>query len=171
MTAALHVGGATKPIAFIGIHGTPGGVPGIIPILEGWVRTDDGLKQFYSALQISLSKYDALGRANSAALAKVTSEPITAEVQGAVEGVASYLWTRTDADPQPWTIDTPDGKTTTFSTDCDQSENFTATFKVTATDHAGQSIDSDDVTVNNANIFYGGGYEGSAPPAPGQYYP
>jgi hypothetical protein len=139
-------------------------------VTEGLVRAGGSLHQFYAKLQVTLSTYKALGRGNSAALVTVVSEPVTATVLGAV-GEVSHVWTRTAADAQPWTIISPNSATTTFSTACDQGEEFTATFIDTVTDQAGQVLASTAVMVDCANIYYGGGYLGSAPPAPGREYP
>jgi hypothetical protein len=165
MTAALHVSDAPHDITGIAIR--VGGATKTVT--EGWIRVDGALKQFYSVLAVALSKYLAIGRANSATIITVTSEPITATATGTIGDVA-YSWTRTAPDSQPWTINSPTAQTTTFSTDCDQGEEFTATFICTITDRAGQVLASTPVTVNNANIFYGGGYAGSGA-TPGQAYP
>lgn len=166
MTVAVHDSDTTK--AAPTIHGRRSGTTKLCR--RAFLRTGGALRQFYAKLAVTLSKATAIGRASSAALVTVTSEPVTANVVGAV-GSVSHSWTRTAPDAQTWTINNPTSATTTFSTDCDQSEEFSATFIDTVTDQAGQVLASDAVTVDCANNYYGGGYLGSAPPAPGRQYP
>lgn len=157
MTVALHVADVVKDVT--GIAYRKGGLK---TIGEGWIRMGGAIKQFYAIIAIALSTYTAMGRGNSASTIAVGSALVTANITGAV-GTISYVWSRTDADPQPWTIVSPNAQSTSFSTICDQGEAFTATFKCTATDQAGQVIASNDVEVTCANIYYGGGYGGIGP--------
>jgi hypothetical protein len=137
---------------------------------RAWIRDGGVLKQFFAVLTVILSSYSVIGRGNSAATVPVTSAPVTAAVTGGV-GTLNHVWTRTAADAQPWTINNPNSDTTTFTTNCAQNQSFTATFIDTVTDAAGQVLASSPVTVNCANIYYGGGYIGGQPPAPGTSYP
>lgn len=166
MTAALKAAGAQRDITGLGIR-TGGALKNVT---EGRVRAGGSLRQFFGTLAVELSTYLALGRGNSAATVRVVSEPVTATVAGAI-GTLAYAWTRTDSDPQPWTITSPDEATTTFSTNCDQGQQFVATFICTITDQAGQVLASDPVTVDCANIYYGGGYVGNPALPPGTSYP
>jgi hypothetical protein len=169
VTLAINDGTAPKDVTGGAVR-TSGGLKSTTEI---WIRTAAGsagaLKQVYAALAIALSTYSAIGRGNSATVLPVTSEPVTATVTGAI-GTVTHAWTRTAADSQPWTINSPTAATTTFTTSCDQGESFTATFIDTATDQAGQVIASTAVTVSCANIYYGGGYPGSGG-TPGTPYP
>lgn len=166
MRLAVRKSGATKTVT--GLHIRQGGVTKTA--VRAWIRVGGVTKQFFAALQIQLSATAVIGRGNSAAIVPVTSAPVTATVVGAV-GAVSHAWTRTAPDAQPWTIDDPTSPTTTFTTNCDQNERFSATFIDTVTDAAGQVLASDPVAVSCANIYYGGGYIGGQPPAPGTYYP
>jgi hypothetical protein len=166
MTLTVHKGDALKDITGMAVR--KGGA--LRTITAGYVRIGGALKQFYALLTIALSTYVALGRGNSASVVNVTSEPVTALLTGAV-GTVSYAWARTDGAVHGWTINSPTSASTTFSTLCDQGEQFTATFKCTATDQAGQVIASSDVSVDCANIYYGGGYPGRPGGGPGSVYP
>jgi hypothetical protein len=165
VTLAIRVSGAPKDITGMAIR--VGGATKTIT--EAWLRVGGTIRQLYAAITIALSTYSAIGRGNSANTLPVTSEPVTATVTGAI-GTVIHAWTRTAADSQPWTINSPAAATTTFTTSCDQGESFTATFIDTATDQAGQVIASTAVTVSCANIYYGGGYPGSGG-TPGTPYP
>jgi hypothetical protein len=157
-----------------GLHAAPrihvriGGVA--VAASRAWVRTGGAIKQFYASLTLTLSKLLVLGRGNSATIISIKSGPVTVTVGGTV-GSVTYAWERTAPDGHAWTIDNPTSATTTFSTDCGQGEQFNATFICTVRDQAGQVVPSATVTANCANIYYGGGYEGSHPPGPGEYYP
>lgn len=166
MTGAVNLSTGTKNLT-VGKVRLSGGLKTIV---AGFQRTTGGLKQIYGAISVSLSETSTIGRANSATTINVTSAPVTATPSGAI-GTVTYAWTRTDGGTQPWTIDSPTSSTTTFSTVCDQTEEFTATFICTITDRAGQTVASATVTADCANIFYGGGYKGAAPPPPGGAYP
>jgi hypothetical protein len=166
MTGAVHLAAGTKAL-------TVGKIrlgAGLKTLVAGHKRTSDGLKQIYASIQVALSTYSALGRGNSAATLPVSSDPVTATVTGAI-GTVSHAWSRTDGGAQPWTIDSPTSATTTFTTNCAQGTDFTATFIDTVTDQAGQVLASSPVTVDCANIYYGGGYLGDSPPPPGSAYP
>lgn len=166
MTIGAYISDAPKDIT--GAVVRKGGA--LKTITEGWARTGGSIKQFYAVLKVGLSTFAAIGRGNSATVVTVTSQSVTAGVQGAV-GTVSYAWTRTAPDGHAWTIDNPTGQTTTFSTLADQGESWTATFICTVTDQAGQVLASPTLTVNNANIYYGGGYIGSGAPVGGGEYP
>jgi hypothetical protein len=166
MRLAIHQAGVTKRATKI--HVRKGG--SLKTAVRAWIRQDGVLKQFYAALTVALSSYSVIGRGNSASTVPVTSAPVTADVTGAV-GAVSHAWTRTAPDAQPWTINNATSAIATFTTNCDQNERFTATFIDTVTDAAGQVLASSPVTANCANIYYGGGYIGGQPPAPGSYYP
>jgi hypothetical protein len=143
---------------------------GVKLVAQGMIRlSKTSIVSFYSRFAVALSTYIAIGRANSASLITVTSEPVTANATGAI-GAVTYAWARTAADAQPWVINSPAGQVTTFSTDCDQGEEFAATFICTISDQAGQVLATNAVAVDCANIYYGGGYDGSNPPLPGHYY-
>jgi hypothetical protein len=165
VTLAIRVSDIPKDITGMGLR--VGGA--LKTVTEGWIRVDGALKQFYALIQIALSSYSVLGRGNSATSVLVTSATVTASVVGAV-GAVTYAWTRTDSDPQAWTINNPTAASASFSTLCDQGDQFTATFHCTTTDAAGQVIVSSDVTADCANIYYGGGYPGSGG-TPGSVYP
>lgn len=158
MTVAVHVLDAAKDITGIAVR--KGGA--LKTVTEVWARVGGGLKLVYAKIAIALSTYTAMGRGNSASTIAVGSALVTANITGAVGDIA-YVWARTDADPQPWTIVSPNAQSTSFSTICDQGEAFTATFHCTGTDQAGQVITSNDVEVTCANIYYGGGYGGIGP--------
>jgi hypothetical protein len=162
---ALRKAGVTRTVT--GFHFRKGGT--IRTVVRAWIRRGGVLKAFYNAFSVALSTYAALGRGNSASVITVSSEIVTAIPTGAI-GDVTYLWARTDGGAQPWTIDDSAAPATFFSTDCDQGEEFTATFKCTITDSVGQTIDSSDVTVDCANIYYGGGFIGSGG-TPGLPYP
>lgn len=166
MTAATNVGGVSKNIT--AIETRVGGA--LKNVTEGWLRGGGALKQFFVVLAASLSTNSVIGRGNSAAAVNVTTGSVTATMQGAV-GTVTYAWTRTAADAHAWTIDAPSSATTTFSTLADQGEQWDATFVCTMTDQAGQSITTSAVSADAANIYYGGGYVGGQPPAPGTVYP
>lgn len=166
MTISLKVAAAQKDVTGLGVR-----VGGVLKnVTEGWVRVGGTLKQFFGALAVELSTYLALGRGNSAATVTVVSEPVTATVAGAI-GTLAYAWTRTDGGAQPWTITDAADATTEFSTNCDQGQQFIATFICTVTDQAGQVLASDPVTADCANIYYGGGYVGNPSLPPGTVYP
>lgn len=166
MTGAVHLVAGTKALT-VGKVRLSGGLKTIV---AGFKRTSDGLQQIYATIAVKLSSSAVMGRGNSAASLPVTSDPVTAAVQGAV-GTITYAWSRTDSGTQPWTIDDPTSATTTFTTTCAQSTEFTATFICTVSDQAGQSIASSAVTADCANIYYGGGYLGDSPPPAGSAYP
>lgn len=166
MRIAVHQSGVTKTATKL--HVRKGG--SVKTAVRAWIRKDGVLKQFYAALTVTLSSYSVIGRGNSAAVVPVTSAPVTATVGGAI-GSVSHVWTRTAPDAQPWVINNANSAAASFTTNCDQNESFTATFIDTVTDSAGQVLASSAVTANCANIYYGGGYIGGQPPAPGSYYP
>lgn len=166
MTIGVNVSGTTKNVT--GVHVRVGGA--LKQVTGAYIRVNGALKQFYGVITIALSSYSILGRGSSATTLPVTSAPVTATVTGGV-GTLTHAWTRTDSGTQPWTIDDPASATTTFTTSCAQGQSFTASFKDTVTDQAGQVIASNPVSVSCANIYYGGGYPGIIPGTPGQPYP
>lgn len=164
MTGSIHLSSGTKNLT-IGKIRTGAGVKTLV---AGFKRTSTGLKQLYAAIQIALSSYSVIGRGNSASIVNVTSAAVTATVTGAI-GTVNHVWTRTAPDAHAWTIDSPNSPTTTFSTIADQGESWDATFIDTVTDQGGQVLASSAVSVDCANIYYGGGYEG--PGGGGHAYP
>jgi hypothetical protein len=166
MTIAVRQSGSAKSVTGIGVR-----VSGALKtVTEAWVRSGGELRRIFTIAAVALSTYLAYGRANSAATANVVSEAVTATPSGTI-GPVTYAWSRTDSDPHAWTIDDPGGQTTTFSTLAAQGETWTATFICTVTDQAGQVVASDPVSVNCANIYYGGGYVGNPSLPPGTVYP
>lgn len=167
MRIALAHGGAPAK-AVTNFHLRKAGAVG--PVVRAWFRHDGVISQFYAALSVAAAPLSVTGRGNSATVLPVTSAPATATVTGAA-GTPTYQWTRTDLAPQIWTINEPTSASATFTTNCDQGEEFTATFVCTATDPVtGLSVTSAPVTADCANIYYGGGYVGY-PPSGGLPYP
>jgi hypothetical protein len=168
MTAAVNLDGATVA-NLTGISVRIAG--GLKTVTDGLVRLSrTSIVAFYAKLRILLSTFNAIGRGNSAAVVTVISEPVTANVAGAI-GDIIYAWTRTAPDAHAWTITSPDQATTTFSTLAAQGESWNATFICTITDSAGQVLASAPVAVNCANIYYGGGYVGTGGSGGGGEYP
>jgi hypothetical protein len=154
---AVNDGTAPKDVTGIAVRIAGGALKSVTQAL---IRLDrNTIRPFFTVIGIALSSYSVIGRGNSAGTATVTSAAVTANVTGAI-GTISYVWTRTAPDAHAWTINSPNAQTTTFTTTAAQNESWTATFICTATDSAGQVIASTAVTVNNANIYYGGGYQG-----------
>jgi hypothetical protein len=158
MTVALRKAGVTKDVTGISIH--KGGV--LKTVTEGWIRAGGTLLQFFSTISISLDKIDLLGRSNSAGTTTVTSDAVTATPNGAI-GTVTHLWTRTAPDAHSWTINNPTGATTTFSTLAGPNEDWLATFEDTITDSAGQTVTSTTVSVDCANVYFGGAGGGPFP--------
>jgi hypothetical protein len=122
---------------------------------RAWIRTGGALKKFFGNYAVSVPDA-AEGHGSSASTIVVYSENVTAVVEGAI-GTVTYAWTRTDADPHPWSITNPSSATTRFTTSCARNAEYTASFHVTATDSAGQVVSSSDVTVTCSNDYFGGG--------------
>lgn len=163
MSISIHRLGAAKPI--VGMHVRRSGATKLVH--RAWLRKDGKINKLLGTLALNLSSSAITGRANSGGPVTVFSRSVTATPDGTV-GTVTYLWTRTDSNPQSWTIESPNAATTRFSTICDESESFGATFKCTATDAAAQVIASTDVSVSCANAYYGGGYN---PGGGGHVYP
>lgn len=113
------------------------------------------LKQFFSSFAVSLSTTLVGGKVNSASTATVVTKSVTANVEGGV-GTITYSWARTDGGAHPWTINSPNSATTTFSTDVDSGTTQNATFACTVTDQGGHGDTTADVSASATNLYFGG---------------
>lgn len=147
---ALHKGGATINAAKI--HVRKAGTT--LNAVAGHIRQDT-LKTFFEELGVSLDAHFVSGSGNSAGTISVSSSTITATVAGGT-GTLSYLWARTDSDPQAWTIANPNSASTYFITSCAANADYSATFHCTVTDGLGQTVTSSTVSAHCANDYFGG---------------
>jgi hypothetical protein len=144
---AFHLSGGTKSASSI-LFRDASNVQH--PLVEGWVRLSSGLKQFFSPLAITLSRYTTSGARNVSGTTTVTTASVTAQPAGGAPPY-TYAWTRTDGGGHAWTITSPTAAATTFSTSVARGVPQTANFKCTVTDAAGTVVSSLDVTATCTN--------------------
>lgn len=130
---------------------------GLQAIGSALVRDASGLHAIFapgSGMTIDVP-LDSTGARFSSSAGGVTTESVAATVTGGTSPY-TYLWSRTDANPESWTILTATSRETQFrAAAVGPGEQFTATFKCTVTDNTGATEDSADVTATAIN--YGTG--------------
>ncbi len=123
-------------------------------VATGQIRTATGLKTFFSSMTATAAPDTVSGIGNSSGTVLVVTTNVTAAPVGGVSPW-TVLWTRTDADPQSWTINSPTAFNTTFQTAVDPGTSSVATFVATITDAVGAVAVTNEVTVTCTNL--GGG--------------
>ena len=113
------------------------------------------LKTFFSRISAEALPLSQRGYGNTGGTTTVTSPPFAVTVTGGVAPF-TYLWERTDAEPETWVIDDDAAATTTFSTDLDEGTGALATFHCAVTDDTGAVAISNDVSARAINIGGGG---------------
>lgn len=114
---------------------------------KAFIRTTNGLKQFFGQLAVALSQTTVQGSTNRAGSTGVSTRYVQATPQGGVAPF-TYLWARTDGGAHSWTINSPTGAITNFSTTIGTNTEQVATFHCTVTDATGLTAVSADVTAD-----------------------
>jgi hypothetical protein len=150
MTLAVHTATVTKKTANLRVR-TAGGTK----LAENaYLRTAAGLKSLFSKFAVSVDKPVVYAARNSAGSTPVTTPEVAALVDGAT-GAAAYTWSRADGGAHPWTIDSPNSATTTFTTSVARASIEAAAFKCTVTDAGGHSADTPNVSAQAENLYGG----------------
>lgn len=146
MTVRLRQSSGTTQVA--DLHARTGA--GLVDAKQAFVRTVDGLKQFFG--QFALSHSGDVGVVvNGSGTVYATTQPVTVKVEGAV-GAITYAWTKLTGGA--WTINNPAGAETTFSIGVAPGVKETGTFRCTVTDAAGHS-GTVEVTATASNLYGG----------------
>lgn len=119
--------------------------------VEAWIRTPDGLRQFFGSFSAFASPSAVSGVKNSAGSIPITTRSTTVSVSGAV-GAITYAWTQVSGDPM--TITNPSDAATAFSASAAPGDSLAAEFNCHISDEGGHSTDIPvSATINN---LYGG---------------
>lgn len=151
MISARDSGGNLKPVSEVLVRDRANALR---TVDSAFMRdSNNALKQWLSLFTVSVEPASLSSRANSATTVSVTTRAATATAEGAV-GTVSYLWSRTDGGAHPWTINSPNSASTTFTTSVAPEVAETATFQCVVSDGAGHS-GADSVTASAVNLYFG----------------
>jgi hypothetical protein len=125
-------------------------------VSSAYLRTAAGtLRKFFGSMSAVAAPATKRAFGNSTGTLDITVSPVEATVTGGAAPF-TYLWERTDAGGESWTITVPTGAITGFTAeDVPPGETITATFKCTVTDAATTEAETNEVTATAVNL--GGG--------------
>lgn len=127
----------------------------LVPVSIGKARNTTSVKTFFSGLSVLVVPDFITGYGNSSSPEDITVGTFTATGAGGVAPY-TYAWTRTDAEPETWVINSPTAAATSMTAEAiDQFLGRNATFICTVTDANGNEADSNEVTARAKNL--GGG--------------